>query len=170
MATITAAAGGGNWTTGGTWIGGVAPTAADDAVLDVNSGAVVINAGAVARSLDCTGYINVLTHTAGVTLALGDGTAGAGNVALRLASGMTYTLGNAATSAISFISTSATQQTITTGGKTLGNWTVAGIGSSYQLTDGVTTSSAATVTVTAGTLDTNSQTCSWGLLNSATTT
>ena len=53
MATRTAAAGGGNWTAGATWVGGVAPTAADDAVLDATSGNVTIDSGAVCRSLDC---------------------------------------------------------------------------------------------------------------------
>lgn len=39
---------------------------------------------------------------------------------------MTYILGNTATSAISLISTSATTQTVNTGGKTLGNLTITG--------------------------------------------
>jgi hypothetical protein len=166
MATITAAAGGGNWTTGATWVGGVAPTSADDAVLNGTSGAVTVNAGAVARSLDCTGYTGTLTHTAAVTLTLGDGTAGAGNIALKLVSGMTYTLGSTSTSAISFVSTSATTQTIAAGGRTLGSWTINGVGSSYQLTSGVTIGSTATMTLTNGTLDTNGQTCIWGTFSS----
>lgn len=163
MATITAAAGGGNWTSGGTWSGGVAPTAADDVVLASTSGNVTIDTGAVGRSLSCTGYTGTLTHTAGVTLTLGDATAGAGNVALLLVSTMTYTLGAADTSAITFVSTSATTQTITTGGKTLGNWTVnCASNGSYQLADSNTTGATATVTLTKGTLDLNGQTCSWG--------
>lgn len=163
MAAITAAVGGGNWTTGATWVGGVAPTAADDAFLTVASGNVTINSGAVARSLDCSTYVGTLTHSAGVSLALGDGTAGASNIALKLVSGMTYTKGNATTSAINFISTSGTQQTIDSGSKSLGNLTFNGAGSSYQLSAGLTIDSTALLTMTNGTLDTNNQTCSWGL-------
>ena len=162
MATITAAAGGGAWSSGGTWTGGVVPTAADDAQLGAGSGNVTIDAGAVARSLDCTGYTGTLTHNSGVTLTLGDATAGAGNVALKLVAGMTYTLTNATSSALTFVSTSATQQTITTGGKVLGNWTINGAGSSYLLADANSTGTAASVTVSAGTLNTGGQTCSWG--------
>lgn len=168
MATITAAAGGGNWTTGATWVGGVAPTNADDAVLDATSGSITINAGAVCRSLNCTGYTATLTHTAGVTLTIGDGTAGAGNIALLFSAGMTYSRGSTTTSAISFVSTSATMQTITTAGKSLGNQVINGAGSSYQLTDSHTLAATITsLTLTAGTLNTNDQTCSWGLFSSS---
>ena len=168
MTVITAAAGGGNWSSTGTWTGAVVPTAADDVQLDASSGNVTIDAAAVARSLDCTGYTGTLTHNSGITLSLGDATAGAGNVALKLVSGMTYTLVNATTSAITYVSTSATQQTITTGGKTLGNWTINGAGSSYLLADANTTGAAATVNVSAGTLNTGGQTCSWGAFASNT--
>jgi hypothetical protein len=160
VATITAAAGGGAWTTGASWVGGVAPSAADDAVLDATSGNITVGAGAVCRSLDCTGYTGTLTHTAAVTLTIGDATAGAGNVALKLAAGMTYTLGSTSTSAISFVSNSATQQTIATGGKALGSLTFNGTGS-WQLQDACT-ATAGTVTLTKGSLDTNNQTCVWG--------
>jgi len=164
MATITVAAGGGNWTTGTTWIGGIAPTAADDAVL-TGTANVTVNSGAVARSLDCTGYTGTLTHTAGVTLTLGDSTAGAGNIALKLVAGMNYSLGNATTSAINFISTSATAQTITWGGKTPGNVTFNGVGGNWQIQD-TWNASATTVTFANGTLNTNDQTCTWSVFSS----
>src|SRR5688572_9008082 len=118
MAALYAKTAGGAWTTAGTWsatgAGGLdsagPPTAADDAIFETLSGNVTVGTGSVARSVDCQGgtgnYAGTLTHTAGVTLAIGDGTAGAGNRALRFSSGMTYTLGNATTSAISFVSTS----------------------------------------------------------------
>lgn len=138
MATITANSSGGAWTAGGTWIGGVAPTAADDAVLDASSGNVTISSASVARSLNASAYTGTLTHNAAITLSLGDGTAGAGNAALTLGAGMTYTLGNAATSAINFVSTSATQQTITTAGKTVGNITLSGTTGSWILADDLT--------------------------------
>ncbi len=181
MATLYLKAAGGNWSAAGTWSntgsgGGDSsgpPTAADDVIFEAGSGNVTIDAGAVCRSMDWTSgtgiYAGVATHTAGVTLTIGDGTAGAGNVALKLTAGATYTLGNAATSAINFVSTSATQQTITTATKTLGNWTISGAGSSYQLADANTVGVSATVTLTRGTLDTNNQTCSWGLFNSSNT-
>lgn len=119
MATITAAAGGGDWTTGGTWVGGVAPTAADDAVLDATSGNVTIDSGAVCRSLDCNGYTGTLTNSSFFnSLTIGDGTAGAGNIAMRLSSGMTMAFGSGG--GVRFASSSATQQTVICAGKSVG--------------------------------------------------
>lgn len=170
MALITAAAGGGSWTVGTTWIGNVAPTAADDAQLTGTSGAITINSGSVCRGLDCTGYTGTLTHSAGVTLTIGDATAALGNIALRLVSGMTYTLGNASTSAISFVSTSATVQTVTMGTKVAGNTTFnAASGGSWQFADAFSCG-AATLTLTKGTLlDTNGQTVTCGTFSSSNT-
>lgn len=150
MATIISATGAaGSWTIGSTWIGGVAPTAADDVQIPAATTSITINSGAVARSVDFTGFTGTVTHSAASTLTIGDGTAGLGNVALTLVAGMTYTLGDAATSAITFVSTSATQQTIATGGKTTGTITINGAGSSYILSDNLTTSG--NFTYTAGT-------------------
>lgn len=158
MGLITAAAGGGNWTVGGTWVGGVAPTAADDALLSNLSGNVTINSGALARSVDCTagtGYTGVLTHNSAVNMQIGDGTAGASSIALKFSAGMTYTKLSTTTSAFTFISSSGTQQTVTTAGKTMGNVIFNNATGSWQLQD--TFTSAATFTLTAGTLDTNNQ-------------
>lgn len=168
MATIVADAAGGDWTTGATWVGGVAPTAADDAQLVAASGNVTVTAGAVCRSLDCLTYTGTLTHTAAITLTIGDATAGAGNRALRMVAGMTYTLGSTTTSAITFASTSATTQTVDYGGKTAANTTFSGAGSSYQLTSAFTGAAAVTQTIahTAGTLDWNGQTVSLGVYSS----
>jgi len=176
-ATKYAIAAGGNWSATGTWSnvssasagGDGVPTAADDVVLDAGSGAVTIDAASVARSLNATGYTNILTHNA-FTLSIGDATAGAGNVALKLVSGMTYTLGNATTSAISFISTSATVQTVDFAGKTTGNVTYnATSNGSWQMTGTHDTGTTATVTLTKGTLDTNGQTMSIGKFDSSNT-
>ncbi len=177
MATRYLKAAGGNWSVAGTWSatgsGGVdsvgPPTASDDVVLEAGSGNLTINAAAVCRSLDCTSgagsYVGTLTHNAAVGLTIGDATAGAGNVALRFSAGMTYTLGST-TSNVTYISTSATQQTISTAGKTLMGWTVNAPGGSYLLSDANTTGASSTVTLTAGALDTNGQTCTWGIFNS----
>lgn len=171
MALITAAAGGGNWTVGGTWVGGIAPTAADDALLAATSGNVTIDAGAVCRSLDCNTYTGTLTHTSGVTLNIGDATAGAGNRALRLVAGMTYTLGSATTSKIIFKSTSATQQTVTTGAKTLASMDFDGVGGSWILSDNLTTgnTSANVTNLLNGSLDFNGRTCTLGVFRSSNT-
>jgi hypothetical protein len=155
MATITAVAGGGTWATTGTWDSGTVPTAADDVVLGASSGAVTIGAAAACRSLDASAYTSTLTHNAAVTLTIGDATAGTGNSALKLGSGMTYALGNATTSAISFVSTSTTQQSITTAGKTLGNLTFSGSGGTWLFADAVTSTGA--ILVSAGALATGSQ-------------
>lgn len=157
MTTIVAAAGGGNWTVGATWVGGVAPTAADDAQLNGTSGNVTIDAGSVARSLDCTGYTATLSHSTNAVLSLGDATAGAGNAALKFVAGMTYTPSTG--TRFDFVSTSATQQTITTAGKSMRNCVFGGAGSSYLLADAL--ASTSTFTLSAGTFDTGNFAMSW---------
>ncbi len=167
MATRTIANGGGNWTTAATWVEGVAPTAADDVVATATSGNITINSGAICRSADFTNYVATATHSTAITWTIGDATAGAGNIALKLVPGMTYTLGNTLTSAITFVSTSATVQTITTAGKLTGNITLNGLGGSWQLTDTHTMAAITGIlTLTAGTFSTNGQTCFWGAIAS----
>ncbi len=174
MATLYAKTAGGLWSSANTWsnvsAGGVdnsgPPTAADNVIFEALSGNVTIDtSAAVCRSLDCTSgtgtYAGTLTHTVGIILTIGDGTAGAGNVALKLTAGMTYTLGGA-NSTITFSSTSATQQTITTAGKTIGNTSFAGVGSSYLLSDAFTSNAASLMSLGNGTLNTNGQTVSLG--------
>ncbi len=133
MATKTIANAGGNWNTNGTWVEGTKPTASDDVVATATSGNLTIDAASVCRSIDLTGYVGTLTHNA-FTLSIGTSTAGANNNALIFpASGWTYTLFNASTSAIAFVSTSATQQTINQGGKTFGNVTFNGANGSWVI-------------------------------------
>jgi len=86
-----ARAGGGNWNTDATWsttTGGAAdttkPDATDDVFLDANSGNVTIAANSYCRSINCTDYTGTLTQDASTTLYIGDATAGAGNIALKL--------------------------------------------------------------------------------------
>jgi hypothetical protein len=155
MATIVAATGAaGNWTSGSAWAGGVAPTAADDAQITSLTTSLTINSGAVCRSADFLGCTGTVTHTAGVTLTIGDGTAGLSNIALRLASGMTYTLGNPGTCVVSFVSSSTTQQTVTTAGKTLGGVTLNHANLKLQMQDALTMSGSFTRTA-ANTWDMN---------------
>ncbi len=150
MATIVAATGSaGNWTSGSAWVGGVAPTAADDAQITTLTTSITIDSGAVCRSADFTGFTGTATHNAGATLNIGDATAGLTNIALTLVAGMTYTLSDPNTSAITFKSTSSTQQTIATGGNIVGNIVINGSGSSYILSDNLT--SSGNFTYTAGT-------------------
>lgn len=156
---------GGNWSAAATWSAtssaGVdsvgPPLASTDAILELGSGAVTIDVASVCRSLDTTSgvgtYGGTLTHNA-FTLSIGDGTAGAGNVALKLNSGMTYS--PVAGSSIILKSTSATQQTVTLAGKSPVGFQVNGAGSSYQLQDNLTLTG--NFTYSAGTtFDTNSK-------------
>lgn len=156
-------------TTGG--VGGAAvPTNADNVFFDASStGNCTLSSTSVCRSLDCNGFTGTITHPAATTLNIGDGTPGAGNRALRLVAAMTYTLGNAATSGITFVSTSATVQTVTTGGKVLGNTQfnpTSGSAGTWQLADAFS-ATGATVTLTAGTLDTNNQTVTISIFSSS---
>lgn len=169
MATKVFGAVNGNWSDDTKWVGAAKPTAADDVQLTVASANCTIDAAAVCRSLDCTGYVGVLTHAVSTALTIGDGTAGAGNIALKLVAGMTYTLGANTSSSLSFISTSATVQTIDLGGKQAGNTTFnAASNGSWQFTSAYN-ATAATITLTKGTLDTNGQTCTWGAFTSNST-
>lgn len=163
MATIVAAVGGGDWNTGASWVGGVAPTAADDAQVVLASGNMSIGAGAVCRSADFSTYTGQLSGTG--TLTIGDATAGLSNIALKLVAGMTVS--GISTPAFSFISTSATQQSVDFAGKTTGNVTFnATSNGSWLYGSGHTIGTTGTLLLTKGTLNINGQTCSWGKFNS----
>jgi hypothetical protein len=151
------------WATSSGGAGGAAvPTAADDVFFDASSGAanVTLSTTSVARSINCTGFTGTMTHPASTTVNLGDATAGASSVALKLVAGMTYS-GNA-TGNWKFVSTSATAQTIDFASKTVGAVTWDGAAGSWQLTGTMVQSSTSSgCTLTNGTLNTNGQTCSW---------
>lgn len=157
MGTIVGGATLGNWSAGGSWVGGVAPTAADDVTLTAASiGTLVIDgtSGApnLCRSLDCTGFVGTITHATTKQLNVGDGTTGK----FLLVAGMTYA--PSSTSLIKFVSTSGGVCQITTAAKRMGPCTFDGVGGSWQFQDAFNPVSGATQTLTNGTLDTNSQT------------
>lgn len=157
--TIVAAAGGGDWNTGSSWVGGVAPTAADDVQVPLAAGNMSIGSGAVCRSADFSTYTGTLSGTG--TLTIGDGTAGLSNIALTLVAGMTVT----GPPAFSFVSTSATQQTINFASKTTGALTFNATSNGSWIFTGGNTSGGA-VTLTKGTLNINGQTVSWNTFSS----
>lgn len=141
------------------------PTAADNCIAELLSGNVTIAATAACRSFDTTSgtgsWGGTLTHNAGIPWNIGDGTAGAGNVALKFNSGITYSPGSSA-STIAFVSTSATQQTITWAGKSHAGLTFNGVGGSWIFSDASTQAgTSSVVTLTNGTFNTGNQTCSW---------
>ncbi len=141
------------WTTTANWSyssGGAGGATVPDSTNDVffnasGNTASTLSAGISIKTLDMTGYANTLTHNAATTLTVVGDT-------YKLASGMTYTLGNASTSATTFTSTTGTSSVptqINTNGKTLGIATFNGSGGYFQLNDSLT---ANTITQTAGTL------------------
>lgn len=153
MATRTISPAGGKWGETSAWVEGAVPTAADDVVATAESGSVTIGAAAVCRSINLANYVGTLKHE-GFTLKIGDATAGASNIALKFPAGMTYT-GSNVSSKLEFVSSSATEQTIETGGKSLrfmefngtGKWKLA---SAVTLLDGIQ--------VTKGTFNSGAQT------------
>lgn len=173
---------GGNWSSANTWsnvsAGGVdnsgPPASTDNVIFELLSGNCTIDDDSFCRSLDCTSgtgsYTGTLTHNS-FTLAIGDNTAGAGNVALKFAAGMTYTKTSTTLSQMLFSSPSATQQTVTTAGKVLGNATFTGTGGngSWIVSDALTAngSSLTTMTLNSGALDMNGQTVNIGGFNSS---
>lgn len=70
-ATITAAAGGGNWSNTASWVGAATPTAADDVLLAITSGSVTVDVGtAVSKSVTAVAFVNNLNFSAGQTLSV----------------------------------------------------------------------------------------------------
>lgn len=166
MSTIVVSAAGGLSNATGSYVGGVLPASGDDVQLNASSGAFTLNAAFAARSMDCTGYTGTLTHNASVTATIGDGTAGLGNIALKLVPGMTYTVGSANSSNFTFVSTSATTQTVDFAGKTTGPTVFnATTGGSWQYTGSQVQAPGwqnGSVTLVKGALDLNGQTLTWG--------
>lgn len=141
-------------TTSGGAGGSAVPTAADDVFFDAASGAVTITngAGALCRSLTCTGFTGAFTGFQ--NLSVGDASGGS----FTLSPGMTYTRsGN-----LTFRSTTTGNQ-ITCAGKSLPHSVIFnGVGGAWSLQDSMNLTGGGGVTLTAGALDTNSKTCSWG--------
>jgi hypothetical protein len=170
MATIVAAAGAaGNWSVGSAWVGGIAPTAADDAQIGATTTSLTIDATAVCRSADFTGFTGTLTAGSTAVLAIGDATAGASNIALKMPSGFTFAPN--VTANIFFVSTSATLQTISCdSGYSMCNMTLNNTGK-YAITSNLTINTSDTLTFskgelhTDGTTDNAGLTHSWGIFN-----
>ncbi len=107
------------------------PTSSDNVFFTgVGSGASnsTLSANITISSLDFTGYVNTLTHNAGVAWSINGST-------FKLSSGMTYTLVNSQTSFSKFFGNN-----ITTNGKILGDIQVRGFSSTTTLLDNLTSS------------------------------
>ena len=128
------------WSTTDGGPGGAAvPTSADNVYFTALSGAVTVTAGGqTSKSLICTGFTGTLTLSGAVTVA----------GSFTLSAGMTYS----GSPAISFTST-ASGNTITTAGKTLGSISFSGVGGVWDLQDAIVSNN--TITLIAGTLNTN---------------
>lgn len=157
------------WATGSNWkVAGVAqsnpPTATDDVLLGSGTGATNNNCtagagGNLCRSLDCTGYTGTLSIGSSNSITIGDpaGTVPASNIALKMVTGMTFTVGNTSSN-FAFVGTSATTQTIDTGGRTLGAVTFTGATGSWQISANLT--ATGNIAHNNGTLDLNGKTIS----------
>ena len=71
MASYTAGAGGGNWSSSATWGGAGFPGAADTAILNAGSGSVTVDVASTCLVLNCTGYNTNLVMTSTLTMATG---------------------------------------------------------------------------------------------------
>lgn len=124
---------------------------------------MTLNTGFVCRSLDETSgtgaYGGTITQSAAAVCSIGDGTSGAGNVALKLTAGAIFTRSTTAT--INFVSTNGTAQSITCAGEDLSNVTFNGAGGSWTCTDAFS-ASGRLITLTSGTLTTGAFTHDWG--------
>lgn len=150
MATRTVSAAGGFWDVTTTWAEGVVPTSSDDVVANVASGNFTIRSAASCASYNGTNHAGSCTHNALTTWTIGGSAAGAGNSAMTMGS-TNYILGDPATSAIVFGSTSTTQQTIDFGGKTVGNVTIGTSGRpNYAFVSAINQGATATFTSTFG--------------------
>lgn len=156
----------GNYSDDTKWVGGVKPTAADDAQFSsLSANPTIDTTGLLARSLDFITFIGTLTFASAATvLKIGDASPGLSNIALRLVAGMTLTNGNG-TVGFEFVSTSGTQQTVDYAGKSTGNTTFSGIGGNWILSSGLTLGAFSQLKHTGGTLNTNGQAITAGNVN-----
>lgn len=173
MTAIVSAAGTNAWNTNGAWVGAVQPTNADDVTITAGT-TVSLPTGTTVSCRSCTvaatGTLKWDTTTS--ILAIGDGTAGLGNVAFSNAGTLTLT----GIGTINFIwagGAPGAAQTVTSGGQTMPNMVYgsSGAGSangSWQFSDNITSTSA-TITLTAGTLDMNGKTVSCNTFSSSNT-
>jgi hypothetical protein len=159
MATIEASAAGGKWSETAAWTGAKVPGEGDDVVLGASSGSIEIAAEAKCRGLNAEKYAKTLTIAASQTLKIGTTTASLGNNALKLSAGMTLTI-TAATSKITFASTSGGTEKIFTGAHKMPEATFIGVGGIWKLEEqwksGTTGEYA--LKVESGTIETNGET------------
>lgn len=185
-----------SWDTAGNWTscGGVAPAAEDtvtfngtyNVAANINSGSTVTIAGLAIAS----GYTQTITHSQILVVngafSQADGTFTGGSAAITVTGNFTLS-GGAFTSTsgtfsvggswsrtagtfthssgtVTFTSTSA-GQTMTAGGQSYYNLTFNGAGGGWALQD--TLAATGTITLTAGSLNTNSQTVTCGTFNSS---
>ncbi len=158
-------AGSGNWSDTLHWSassgglpGASVPTASDDVYFDASSflipaQTVTVDVAALARNLNWTGAANSPTL--------------AGSASLNVAGSLTFIAGmtNSYTGTITF-SSGVSGNTVTLAGKTLGGSAVFNGAGVWTLQDGFNVG-ANTVTLTAGTLDTNGQTVTCGTFSSS---
>lgn len=69
MAIFTVSNTGGNYNSGSTWVGGVAPSTADTVAFTSTSGPLTINATTTCAGIDFTNYLNTITFTFILTVA-----------------------------------------------------------------------------------------------------
>lgn len=164
---ITANTGSNNWNTNAAWVGGVQPTAADDVIIPNGAALSIPNTTTVlCRSLTMTGTGSLAWFNSSTSvLAIGDGTAGAGNVAISIAGTCTITP-NIGT--INLVSTSTTQQTITTSGRTMPTLAFNGVGGSWILGDALNTATTVDLIFQNGTFNTANYAITGGRLNFST--
>src|SRR6266404_6237711 len=131
-----------------------APTTGDDVFFDANSGtgAANLNVAISLSSFIMTGSRNTITLSGvAITISVGD---------FLVPTGVGGTFNLAGTPSLIFTGTSGTQH-ITSGGFTLPNLTFNGVGGTFQFQDNViTTTNSGGITLTNGTLDTQSFTVS----------
>ena len=139
------------------------PTSADTVIGHSTSGNLSVAATLACQGLDLNAYTGTVSGSS--TINIGGSASAVGNVALRIGTSTTWSY----TGTISFVATTATQQTITTSGKPLAS-TIAfnGAGGSWKCSDSFTTSG--TINHTAGSLDTNGQSVTVGGYSSTGTT
>lgn len=140
-----------NFSDGTAWVGGVAPTSADDVTVS-GTGTLTIDGTSgtpnECKSIDFTGFTGTVTHAANKYLNCYG--------SFKMVSGCTYT--PAATAVLQFLAT-ATGKQVTFGGKTFPLTNFSGVGGEWKFQDSAKfpTSSSGPVTHTDGILDLNGQ-------------